>query len=137
MSETLLHASCVAIGDRGVLLAGASGSGKSDLALRLMDRGATLVSDDYTALAPRDGRLIATPPPRIAGSIEMRGVGILTVPHRAEVEVRLILDLETLPERLPVFDRRVIAGIALPFAALSALEPSAPLKVEQLLERFG
>jgi serine kinase of HPr protein (carbohydrate metabolism regulator) len=62
MSETV-HATCVAIDGRGILIRGRSGAGKSDLALRLIDRGARLVSDDYTILAASGGRLRAAAPP--------------------------------------------------------------------------
>src|SRR5688572_18237664 len=92
-SETL-HASCVAIGGNAVLLHGRSGCGKSDLALRLIDRGAKLVSDDYTVLTRVNDRLLASPPPTIAGRIEVRGIGIVDLPHIADVEVRMLVALD-------------------------------------------
>ena len=131
-SETV-HASCVAIHGRGVLLAGPSGAGKSDLALRLVDRGAVLVSDDYTACQPRDGRLWASAPERIAGRIEVRGIGIVAVPHEDETPVALYLDLAAEVPRMPEPARHRIAGIELTSAALAPFEASAPLKVELLL----
>ena len=70
-TETI-HASCVALGEQAILLTGPSGSGKSDLALRLLDRGAILVSDDYTVLTANRGRVVATAPATIAGRIEVR-----------------------------------------------------------------
>src|SRR3546814_5042791 len=70
MSEQAVHASCVALDGRAVLLMGASGSGKSDLALRLIDRGWSLVSDDYVTLESRGGKLVAAPPEQIAGRSE-------------------------------------------------------------------
>ena len=77
----MLHqASCVAIGGRAVLIEGPPGSGKSSLALALIDRGAVLVGDDGVALAARDGRLFASPPPNIAGLLEVRNVGLLRFP---------------------------------------------------------
>jgi serine kinase of HPr protein (carbohydrate metabolism regulator) len=76
LSSETLHASCVAIKGRAVLIEGRSGEGKSDLALRLIDRGAVLVSDDQTICQRRDGVLHATPPATIAGKIEVRSVGI-------------------------------------------------------------
>jgi hypothetical protein len=133
----LVHASCVAIGGRAVLIAGRSGSGKSDLALRLIDRGARLVSDDYTLLSVVDGRLRASPPDRIAGKIEVRGIGIVEFEPVAGLAVCLLADLDLPPERLPEPASRTVAGVELPVVALSALEASAPIKLEQALLRFG
>lgn len=135
-AETI-HATCVAIGGRAVLLAGPSGSGKSDLALRLIDRGAMLVSDDYTLLEPRDGRLLARPPERIAGLIELRGIGLVTRPYCPEAPVALLIDLGGARERLPEAATRTIAGVAIPVVTLAALEPSAPIKVEAALALHG
>lgn len=134
LSSDLLHASCVAIGGRAVLLAGRSGTGKSDLALRLIDRGAVLVSDDYTEVRRRDRKLYATPPARIAGKIEVRGIGIVEMPHLAEAEVTLLIDLDGAVERMPEAATRRLAGIDVPVAALAPLEASAPIKVELLLK---
>ncbi|MEO7680691.1 MAG: aldolase, partial [Sphingomonas sp.] len=92
MSERI-HATTVAIRGRGVALLGASGSGKSDLALRLIDRGAVLVSDDYTEIGAIDGVVMAKAPRTIAGLIEVRGVGIVTVPHLDNVEIALAVQL--------------------------------------------
>jgi len=134
LSSDLLHASCVAIGERAVLIAGRSGTGKSDLALRLIDRGAVLVSDDYTEVRRRDRTLFATPPARIAGKIEVRGVGIVDMPYRAEAEVALLIDLEAEVKRMPEAQTRRLAGVDVPAFALSSLEGSAPIKVELLLK---
>lgn len=132
LSSETIHASCIAIGGRAVLLAGRSGAGKSDLALRLIDRGATLVSDDYTRLIRRDGRLHASPPAQ-AGRIEVRGIGIVDMPHLADVPVALLVDLAALVPRMPEPATRRLAGVDLPTAALAPLEASAPIKVELLL----
>ena len=136
MSETI-HASCVAIAGRGVLIAGPSGSGKSDLALRLLDRGAVLVSDDYTIVEAAGGRLLASAPESIAGRIEVRGVGILERPFTAELPVALFIDLAGTPERLPEPQHRTIAETPIPSIALAALEASAPIKVEAALLVHG
>jgi serine kinase of HPr protein (carbohydrate metabolism regulator) len=136
VSETV-HASCVAIGGRAVLIHGPSGSGKSDLALRLIDRGAVLVSDDYTALEVRGGALLASPPKTIAGKIEVRGVGIVERAFAAEVPVALLVDLGRAPERMPEAVTDALAGILLPCIGLSALEASAPIKVEAALLVHG
>ena len=133
----MIHASCVAIGGRGVLLAGPSGSGKSDLALRLIDRGANLVSDDYTLLAVCGGRLLASPPPTIAGKIELRGVGVVEIEAASDVPVCLHVALGGEHERLPEPERIVLLGVMLPTLRLAALEASAPIKLEAALNLFG
>jgi len=115
------------------LLAGRSGVGKSDLALRLIDRGAVLVSDDYTQLLRRDGILRAAPPATIAGKIEVRGIGILEMPHLADVEIALLIDCDAPVIRMPEPATRRLAGVDVPTTALAPLEASAPLKVERLL----
>lgn len=137
MSGETIHAGCVAIGGRGVLLAGRSGSGKSDLALRLIDRGAVLVSDDYTELTKERGRILAAPPERIAGKIEVRGVGILEREWVDRVPVCLVIDLSRTPERLPEVKARTLAGVGIPVLGLSALEASAAIKVEAALNLLG
>jgi serine kinase of HPr protein (carbohydrate metabolism regulator) len=136
MSETI-HASCVAIGRRAVLIAGPSGSGKSDLALRLIDRGAVLVSDDYTMLKPVGGQLSASPPATIAGKIEVRGVGIVVQSYAEAVPVALLVDLGQPPMRMPEVEAIPVAGVTVPAIAVSALEASAPLKVEAALHLYG
>lgn len=136
-SETL-HASCVAIGGRAVLIQGPSGSGKSDLALRLIDRGAVLVSDDYTIVRRTDGELLAVSPPNITGMIEVRGVGLMSMPSVPDVPVALIVSLTAQVERLPDELRmRTLAGVDVPTADVIAHEPSAPVKVELLLKHCG
>jgi len=121
-----------------VLIGGRSGRGKSDLALRLIDRGAVLVSDDYTLVKRVTGRLLAAAPPTIAGKMEVRGVGILDFPSVRDVPVALFVDLEREVERLPETpETRTIAGVAIPVLGISALEPSAPIKVEAALRLFG
>ncbi|HEX8481983.1 MAG TPA: aldolase [Allosphingosinicella sp.] len=136
-AEEIVHASCVAMGGRAVLLAGRSGAGKSDLALRLIDRGALLVSDDYTRLRRVSGSVLAYAPDSIAGKIEVRGIGLVELPATPGLPVCLHADLDRAPERLP--ESRVIrlAGLDIPQVALAALEPSAPLKLEHALVRFG
>lgn len=135
--DQIVHASCVAIAGRGVLLAGRSGVGKSDLALRLIDRGAALVSDDYTELRRVGDTLLARAPATIAGKIELRGVGIVELEAAADVSVCLYADLDSATERLPEPAAIRLAGLEIPLVALSALEPSAPLKLEYALVHFG
>lgn len=138
LSSDTLHASCVAIGGRGVLITGRSGSGKSDLALRLIDRGAELVSDDYTLVRRVGSHLLARAPDTIAGKMEIRGVGLVELPALADVPICLLADLDRPVERLPEMKEEVkIAGLCLPVIAISALEASAPVKLEMALLQFG
>jgi len=137
--STTLHATCVAINGRGVLLVGGSGAGKSDLALRLIDRGAELVSDDGTIVEARDGRLYASAPATIAGRLEVRGVGIVEVTARAEAPLALILALDQAVPRMPdeQLPLRAIEAIDLPVLALAPFESSAPVKVAKALALYG
>jgi HPr kinase/phosphorylase len=97
-----LHASAVALGESGLLILGASGSGKSGLALRLMALGARLVADDRVSLARRGEALVASAPATIRGLIEARGVGILRADALAEAVLVLAVDLDALAEaRMP------------------------------------
>ena len=133
-----IHTSCVAIGGRAVLIGGRSGRGKSDLALRLIDRGARLVSDDYTFVRQVRGKLLATAPDTIAGKIEVRGVGILEFPAERDVPVALFVDLDLDATRLPpAGEVRMVVGVSVPVVGLSALEASAPIKVEAALHQLG
>ena len=134
-SETI-HASSVAIGGRAVLIGGPSGSGKSDLALRLIDRGAILVSDDYTIVRRSGSALLADAAPNIAGKIEVRGLGIVEMATARDIPVALFVDLDVTPERLPEpGETRTLAGVAIPVLGLDARGASAPIKVELALER--
>ena len=136
MTQTRIHATAVAIGGHAVLLIGPSGSGKSDLALRLIDRGAALISDDQTDLTLVDGRLLASAPATIVGKIEVRGLGIVAVATVADVAVALVIQLGGPVERMPPPGvTQTIAGIALPAFALDAFEGSAAIKVELALRR--
>lgn len=138
LSSETLHATTVAIGDRAILLYGASGMGKSDLALRLIDRGATLVSDDYTLLKRVDGRLIATSPATIAGRMEVRGIGIIDLPHVGDTPVALLVDLMDAVERMPMdATMRSIAGVDVPVVGIVPHEASAPIKVELALKALS
>lgn len=139
LSSETIHASCVSIDGGGVLLVGRSGSGKSDLALRLIDRGAFLVSDDYSFVRRANDRLIASAPATIAGRIEVRGIGIIGMPGVLEAPVRLLVSLDEHYERMPdaTLPTRTLCGIAIPVVNLSPFEASAPFKVELALREFG
>src|SRR3954468_17489410 len=129
LSAENVHASTVATDGRAVLITGPSGSGKSDLALRLLDRGFTLVSDDQT-IVRRDGdRLIASAPPTIAGKLEIRGIGIVDVATVSDIPVALLVGLPGNIERLPDDRReRPILGVGLPLISIDACAASAPSK---------
>jgi len=138
LSSETVHCSSVVIDGRCVLIGGRSGTGKSDLALRLIDRGAGLVSDDYTHVRRAGGRAIASAPPAIVGKIEVRGVGIQEMAAVSDVPVALFIDLDRPPERLPdLEERRVVAGVPIPTIGLEGHAASAPIKVETALRLFG
>ncbi len=125
---------CVAIGGRGVLLRGPSGSGKSDLALRLIDGGAELVADDRIELEPGAGTVIASAPPAIRGLLEVRGIGVVRLPYRRSVPVALVVDLvDPPPARLPAPGTATIQGHALPVIRLTAQGASAAARVRLAL----
>jgi HPr kinase/phosphorylase len=130
-----IHASCIAIDGTGVLLRGPSGSGKSDLALRLIDGGALLVADDQVELEVIGGALFASPPDILAGKIEARGIGILeNLPwHRAPVALIVDLVAREDVERLPFERASTINGVELPYVLLAAFEASTPAKIRSLL----
>lgn len=138
LSSETLHASCVAKNGRAILISGRSGAGKSDLALRLIDRGAALVSDDYTIVRRVGGKLLATAPSNIAGKMEVRGLGILSFEQSADVPVCLVVDLSREIERMPDRTEAIsIAGMKVPVIALDSLAASAPYKVELALSQLG
>ena len=123
---------------RAVLIRGPSGSGKSDLALRLLDRGFALVSDDQTIVSRDGNRLIASAPPTIAGKLEVRGVGIVEMEHEDEVPIAIVVELTSDIQRIPDDSReQFILGIALPLVSIDALTASAPSKVALALDRIG
>lgn len=127
----MIHASCVALAGRAVLIRGPSGSGKSDLALRLIDEGAILVADDQVELAREDDRLLASAPQRIAGLIEVRGIGLVCMPWLERVPVALIVDLVTGAEveRLPEPREDNLGGVVLPVLDIVASAPSAGARI--------
>ena len=138
LSAETLHASAVAIDGRAVLITGPSGSGKSDLALRMLDRGFRLVSDDRTIVKKDSNRLIASAPPTIAGKLEIRGIGIVEMERTDNVPVALIVELTSDIQRLPDDSReRPILGVSLPLVTIDAMTASAPSKVALALDRMG
>lgn len=138
LSSEMLHATTVAKGGRAVIIAGRSGSGKSDLALRLFDRGFVLVSDDQTMVRKDGSRLLASAPSTIKGKLEVRGIGIVEVETVNDVPVCLIVDLAEAIERMPEAGlQRTMLGIAIPVVGIDAMGASAPAKVEIALDHLG
>jgi serine kinase of HPr protein (carbohydrate metabolism regulator) len=127
----LVHATTVEIGGQGVLIRGPSGSGKSDLALRLIDGGAQLVADDQTELIVQEARLMARAPETICGLLEVRGLGILRLPHAGGVPLALVVDLVEAAaiERLPEPCWTDILGATVQRMDLAPFEASAAAKV--------
>ena len=138
LSSENLHATSVARNGRAVLLLGPSGSGKSDLALRLFDHGFALVSDDRTLVRREGERLIASAPDSIRGKIEVRGLGIVDLPAADDSPVALAVALSGDIPRLPDEGReRVFLGIAIPLIVVDAMTASAAAKVALALDHFG
>jgi serine kinase of HPr protein (carbohydrate metabolism regulator) len=118
-----------------VLLRGPSGSGKSDLALRLIDAGARLVADDQTRLWREGDAVFLRAPQPIAGLIEVRGVGIVRMTPLPRARLALIADLVAPQhvERLPEPSSETIFGLAIPLVAIAPFEASAPAKLRLAL----
>jgi len=152
MTTATIHASCIQLNrageafnaprDAGVLILGKSGTGKSDLALRMIENGARLVADDRVELLVRGGQLMARAPQRLAGLIEVRGAGIVALPHVAEARVALAVMLEARsPARMPdaEFYAPPLAEARgkIPLLRLSAFEASAPAKIALAVAAFA
>ena len=135
LSSEILHATSIAIDGRAVLLEGVSGTGKPDLALRLIDRGAMLISDDRTLLVRKGKDLLARAPGTIRGRIEVRGIGIVTMEHVEDIPVNLIVRLGVEPMRMPERRQRRIAGVIVREVAFEAFHASTPIKIEWTLRQ--
>jgi serine kinase of HPr protein (carbohydrate metabolism regulator) len=144
VARELVHGTCVALGNRAVLLRGGSGAGKSDLALRFLaieGDGALrprLVADDQVWVeATGDGRAIASVPETIAGQIEVRGLGLADLSFLAEAPLVLVCDLveaDRVPRKPPdPWEHTILVGVAIPSLKLFAFEASAPLKLRMAL----
>lgn len=145
--KLMMHASCVALGDAGILIVGPPGSGKSDLVLQLIDRPGfgtgdelihgQLVADDQTIIERRGDDLIASSPKPIAGLLEIRGQGIIRVDHRSEVRLALLVDVARAEEveRLPEKEARIsrIAGVALPRIRIDPGKTTAAARIRAAL----
>ena len=137
MSEVLSNVSCVAIGGQAVLIRGAPGSGKSSLALALIDRGGELVGDDGVTLERREGRVWAAPPPVTAGKLEIRNVGLVEMNPTAAplaLVVRLDRDAPRFIEQASVAE---LLGDHVPELALFPDAAALPLRTEWALRTHG
>ncbi len=139
MNQNSIHASCVVIGSQGIIIRGASGSGKSDLVLRLIDGyDATLVADDQVILNLKDGGLFASPPKSLAGKFEIRGQGIVDMAYCTEIRIAAVIDLVPLEniERMPDPDhlKTTLEQVELPCLKLHAWLPSAPARIRAFLK---
>jgi len=135
MEMVNIHASCVRLASGGgVLLIGPSASGKSDLALRLVDEGAVLIADDRTELRAQNGQLIAGAPQALAGLIEVRGVGILTLEHGKTAAVTLAVELVPRSEVVRMPERAVFSqfGVSIRLVRLNGFDASTPAKIRAI-----
>tara|TARA_B100000676_G_C17989379_1_gene793905 strand:+ start:468 stop:890 length:423 start_codon:yes stop_codon:yes gene_type:complete len=124
-----VHGTTVAVAGAGLLFQGASGRGKSDLALRLIDGGAILIADDRTILSRQGDQVVAQPPEPLRGILEVRGIGLIRVPTLVSIQLRLAVDLDMPPDRLPAPIFSTLSGVDIPLIRLSAFESSAPAKI--------
>lgn len=143
-ASALMHGTCVLFEGRGVLLLGPSGSGKSDMALRLIDESeagglpAKLVADDQVLVNREDGALVASPPPALAGLMEVRGLGIIPVENALRAPLCLVVELKSADaiERLPEPATQVmrILGIDIPKAEIDPRHASATARLRKAVE---
>lgn len=135
--EILLQASAVAIDGRALLIDGQPGSGKSTLALELIDRGARLIGDDGVKLSRNGNIIIASPPPNITGLIEIRGVGLASLPSMSApltLGLSLVADTPRIPESV---DRRELLGLEIPWLPMLQSARALPLRAEWALRQHG
>ena len=135
-SSLLLHGTAVSLGGKGVLLLGKSGRGKSDLALQMIDRGGVLIADDQVCLRRAGDRLIAEAPSKLAGLIEVRGLGIMRLPHETHaLDLAVDLDLEGEEARLPEPMTASWHGLDLRKIRINGRSASAVAKISMALQR--
>ena len=130
-----IHATCINLNSKGVLILGDSGSGKSDLALRLITMfSAKLVGDDRINIKKNNRKIIASSPDVLKGLLEVRGVGVIKINYKEETSVDLVIKLTSEKiERMPESLKYELDGVSLPLFYLNPLEVSAPSKVVAML----
>lgn len=136
---TQIHGTCIEIDGCGILLRGTSGSGKSDLALRLIDTGAYLIADDRVELRADNGIVRAFAPKEIIGLLEIRGLGLFETKYHMETALRLVVDLMSgvEVERLPMARTCTLEGVCIPFVILAPFEESAVAKVRFIAQTLN
>ncbi|MDM7849582.1 HPr kinase/phosphorylase [Pseudochrobactrum kiredjianiae] len=148
----VFHATSLVLGSFGVLLCGNSGSGKSSLALTLIERAhqagrvGTLIADDQTIISTDNEKLIASTPPAIAGAIEIRGAGLFEVPYQPQAEINLLVELVSADKapRYPTDEMRELAGLMVPVLTLpeltgdcDSLQCARAIEATLLMKRWG
>ena len=137
MNLKRIHSTSVVIDDNGVLILGDSGSGKSDLALRLIDSGATLISDDISICRKNLNNIYLYCPPEIKGLLEVREIGIITVPFVERIKLRLVVNLKSINnERFPKDSFFRILGIKIPIINIEGKNSSAVAKIKVKLNEI-
>ena len=137
MNLKTIHSTSVVIDDNGVLILGDSGSGKSDLALRLIDNGATLISDDISICRKNSNNIYLYCPPEIKGLLEVREIGIITVPFVERIKLRLVVNLKSNNnERFPKDSSFRILGIKIPIINIEGKNSSAVAKIKVKLNEI-
>ena len=133
-----LQFTCVAIGSRAVLISGPPGSGKSSLALMLIDRGAALIGDDSVLLDSGGKRLVARPHPKTRGLIEVRNLGLIEMPACDGAVVSLVIEFdEAAPRYIEQAETVTIESVTLPMLRIWPDTTALAIKAELALDRFG
>lgn len=138
MKTKEIHSTSVVLDDNGILITGDSGSGKSDLALRLIDSGATLISDDITYCEKKIDHIFLSCPSQTKGLLEVREVGIITVPFVEQIKLRMIVKLMNKElERLPTNKFSKLLGINIPLLTINGKNTSSVIKVKVKLNEIN
>lgn len=141
VERKIIHATLVQLGGKGILLTGKSGSGKSDLALRLIEnKAAKLVADDIVEIFEQNGKILGNAPKNMRGLLEVRGVGIVKYPCLKNAQIDMVVYLKDKPEnveRMPIIAKDIILGLEINKIDLYAKENSAPEKIAAALRKFG